>query len=297
LQHATGEVLEIGAGTGINLPHYPTTVTRLVLSEPDQQMRLKLANRLSQYKNRHIDITAWGADNITTEDHSFDTIVSTLVLCSVPDQPAALAEVQRLLRPGGKLIFLEHILSDHPSTRRWQHRLEPVWSLCAGDCKLTRDTATAIKTAGFTIEQLTDAPMVGTPPFVSRTIRGIATKPSSAELHDSTNYCRMTFFPQTNSRRIQVMAKASARHILVPTEDDCNKLKEEIVAGADFAEVAKKHSKCPSGKQGGALGEFTPGQMVKEFDDVVFSGEVGKVLGPVKTQFGYHLIEVTNRTE
>ena len=93
------------------------------------------------------------------------------------------------------------------------------------------------------------------------------------------------------------MAKANARHILVPNEDRCNELKTEIEAGADFAKIAKKHSKCPSGKQGGALGEFSPGQMVKEFDDVVFSGEVGKVLGPVKTQFGYHLIEVTSRTE
>ncbi|SDZ75362.1 peptidyl-prolyl cis-trans isomerase C [Desulfuromusa kysingii] len=93
------------------------------------------------------------------------------------------------------------------------------------------------------------------------------------------------------------MAKASARHILVPTEEQCNDLKTEIEAGADFEKVAQQHSKCPSGKQGGALGEFTPGQMVKEFDDVVFSGEVGKVLGPVKTQFGYHLIEITDRTD
>ena len=93
------------------------------------------------------------------------------------------------------------------------------------------------------------------------------------------------------------MAKASARHILVPSEDNCNDLKTEIDGGADFAEIAKKHSQCPSGKQGGSLGEFSPGQMVKEFDEVVFSGEVGKVLGPVKTQFGYHLIEVTDRSE
>ncbi len=93
------------------------------------------------------------------------------------------------------------------------------------------------------------------------------------------------------------MAKASARHILVPSETDCNTLKKLIEGGDDFAEIAKQHSKCPSGKQGGALGEFSPGQMVKEFDEVVFSGEVGKVLGPVKTQFGYHLIEITNRTD
>jgi peptidyl-prolyl cis-trans isomerase C len=92
------------------------------------------------------------------------------------------------------------------------------------------------------------------------------------------------------------MARASARHILVPSEEECNALKTKIEGGEDFAAVAKQHSKCPSGKQGGGLGEFSPGQMVREFDEVVFSGEVGKVLGPVKTQFGYHLIEITRRT-
>jgi peptidyl-prolyl cis-trans isomerase C len=91
------------------------------------------------------------------------------------------------------------------------------------------------------------------------------------------------------------MAKARARHILVKTEEECRRLKSEIEAGADFAKIAKEHSKCPSGKQGGDLGEFEPGQMVKEFDEVVFSGEIGKVHGPVKTQFGYHLIEITYR--
>lgn len=92
------------------------------------------------------------------------------------------------------------------------------------------------------------------------------------------------------------MAKASARHILVADESECNALKKQIEGGDDFAEIAKLHSKCPSGQQGGELGVFSPGQMVKEFDEVVFSGEVGKVLGPVKTQFGYHLIEITSRS-
>lgn len=92
------------------------------------------------------------------------------------------------------------------------------------------------------------------------------------------------------------MARATARHILVPNENDCNTLKKMIENGEDFAEIAKIHSKCPSGQQGGDLGEFGPGQMVREFDEVVFSGEVGKVLGPVKTQFGYHLIEITSRS-
>jgi len=93
------------------------------------------------------------------------------------------------------------------------------------------------------------------------------------------------------------MAKASARHILVQTEEQCENLKKEIEAGADFADIAKAHSDCPSGASGGELGEFGPGQMVKEFDEVVFSGEIKKVLGPVKTQFGYHLLEITDRTD
>lgn len=93
------------------------------------------------------------------------------------------------------------------------------------------------------------------------------------------------------------MARAHARHLLVETEAQCEELKQQIEAGADFAEVAKQHSSCPSGRQGGDLGEFGRGQMVPEFDQVVFSGELHKVHGPVKTQFGYHLLEITSRSE
>ena len=93
------------------------------------------------------------------------------------------------------------------------------------------------------------------------------------------------------------MASASARHILVETEELCNELKQQIENGTDFAEVAKEHSSCPSGKKGGDLGQFGPGQMVKEFDEVVFNKELNQVHGPVKTQFGYHLLEITERTD
>ena len=93
------------------------------------------------------------------------------------------------------------------------------------------------------------------------------------------------------------MASAAARHILVSTEDACADLKKQIADGADFGELAKAHSSCPSGAEGGALGTFGPGQMVKEFDEVVFSAPVGEVQGPVKTQFGYHLLEVTHRAD
>ena len=91
------------------------------------------------------------------------------------------------------------------------------------------------------------------------------------------------------------MAKAKARHILVADQQAAEDLKTQIEDGADFAAVAREHSQCPSKAQGGALGEFGPGQMVPEFDKVVFSAEVGKVHGPVQTQFGYHLIEITSR--
>ena len=91
------------------------------------------------------------------------------------------------------------------------------------------------------------------------------------------------------------MSRAKARHILVPTEAECLKLKSAIEGGKDFGEMARQHSQCPSKSRGGDLGEFGRGEMVPEFDVLVFTGEVGKVLGPVKTRFGYHLIEVTQR--
>lgn len=91
------------------------------------------------------------------------------------------------------------------------------------------------------------------------------------------------------------MVQATARHLLVSTEQQCEELKQQILEGADFAEVAKAHSSCPSGAQGGELGSFGPGMMVKEFDEVVFSAPLNEVQGPVQTQFGYHLLEVTSR--
>ena len=93
------------------------------------------------------------------------------------------------------------------------------------------------------------------------------------------------------------MATASARHILVDSEEKCKELKDQIESGTDFAEVAKEHSTCPSGKDGGELGEFGRGQMVREFDEVVFTGNLNEVHGPIKTQFGYHLLEITSRND
>ena len=93
------------------------------------------------------------------------------------------------------------------------------------------------------------------------------------------------------------MSRARARHILVDTSEACQQLKDEIQGGADFADLARAHSSCPSGSRGGDLGEFGRGEMVKDFDEVVFSAPVGEVQGPVKTDFGYHLLEVTHRDD
>jgi len=173
---AHGELLEIGAGTGINLAYYPTGTTRLTLSEPDPYMRRKLRKKIDLHPGS-ARIASWCAESIDLPDSSCDTIVSTLVLCSVACLDSSLREVYRLLKPGGRLLFIEHVLSDNPRTQRLQFRLEPAWSLCAGDCHLTRDTGRAIIAAGLMIDQLTETAMTGTPAFVSRTIRGIARKP------------------------------------------------------------------------------------------------------------------------
>ncbi len=177
LSKARGDLLEIGAGTGLNLPHYPASVTGIILSEPDLQMRKQLQVRINK-ANRQVNTAPWTAEAIAMPDASFDTIVSTLVLCSVASLDASLRESYRLLRPDGTLLFLEHVISDRPPILAWQRRIEPFWSFCAGDCRLTRDTAAAIRSAGFYIEQLTESTMAGAPVFVNRTIRGLARKPA-----------------------------------------------------------------------------------------------------------------------
>jgi SAM-dependent methyltransferase len=179
LGNAQGQVLEIGAGTGSNLQHYPPQ-TDLILSEPDRHMRGKLQRRLQRTNAGRTQLVDWGAAAIDLPDNSLDTIVSTLVLCSVNDQQQSLAELYRVLRPGGALLFLEHVIAHNPNTIRWQQRIEPLWSYCCGNCRLTRDTGRAIKTAGFLLESCTDAALPGAPAIVRRTIRGLARKPDFA---------------------------------------------------------------------------------------------------------------------
>ncbi|MEZ4293521.1 MAG: methyltransferase domain-containing protein [Polyangiaceae bacterium] len=183
LRDLAGEVLEIGAGTGANLPHYPRAVTRLVLTEPDRHMRLKLHERVWHERarapspSRALDITPAPSDALPFPDSTFDAVVSTLVLCSVPDPARSLAEMRRVLRPAGKLIYLEHVAAeDRPDRLAWQRRIEPAWKHLAGNCHLTRRTADTIRAAGFTIDREQRESMHKAMFFTRPTIRGVAHK-------------------------------------------------------------------------------------------------------------------------
>ena len=149
LAGARGAVLEIGGGTGANLPHY-RDVERVTVSEPDPFMRRRLSPKL-EAALVPVEVSEAGAEALTFPDGSFDTVVSTLVLCTVPDQGSALAEVRRVLRPGGRLLFIEHVRAEG-SAARWQDRIEPVWGCVFGGCHPNRDTLVAIEAAGFEVE-------------------------------------------------------------------------------------------------------------------------------------------------
>lgn len=146
---AAGRVLEVGIGTGLNLRFYdPHKVVQLVGIDPAQEMH-PLAQRRSRRAGLAVDLRTATAERLPLEAASFDTVVCTFTLCSVQDPAAALAEMRRVLRPGGQLLFAEHGLAPDASVARWQRRLEPAWSRLAGGCHLTRDVPLLLRDAGF----------------------------------------------------------------------------------------------------------------------------------------------------
>jgi ubiquinone/menaquinone biosynthesis C-methylase UbiE len=178
LADTSGRVLEIGAGTGRSLAHYPATLERLVLAEPDRHMRARLAARMPPALSEVAEVVDAPAERLPFAAASFDVVVSSLVLCTTPDLPGALAEVHRVLVAGGRLLFLEHVADDErPDRLRWQHRLEPLWKRLAGGCHLTRRTHDAIEAAGFVLERIERASMRKANPLTRRSIRGVARKP------------------------------------------------------------------------------------------------------------------------
>jgi ubiquinone/menaquinone biosynthesis C-methylase UbiE len=152
LAGASGEVLEIGGGTGVNLAHYGN-VDRLVVTEPEEPMRRRLEQRARSWA-RPVVVQDAPAEHLPFADASFDTVVSTLVLCTVRDPSAALAEIGRVLRPGGRLLFIEHVRGEG-RRGRVQQRITPLWRVLAGGCHPDRDTVSAIRRQGLEVSELT----------------------------------------------------------------------------------------------------------------------------------------------
>ena len=177
LSGATGRVLELGAGTGLNLAHYTPAVRELVLTEPDRPMLRRLKQRVESTASHARTVQA-PAEQLPFPAGSFDTVVSTLTLCTVRDQAAALAEVRRVLVPDGRLLFLEHVRAQDARTARLQDRIVPLWKRIGHGCHPNRATVAAIEDAGFELEHLERDHFPQAPRFVEPLAAGAAVRPS-----------------------------------------------------------------------------------------------------------------------
>jgi SAM-dependent methyltransferase len=192
LAGARGRVVEIGAGTGVNLDLYGPEVEDLTLVEPDPHMGAKLRDRLADREARPparadargpssaadsappTRLVAAPAEKTPFADDTFDTAVATLVLCTVPDPVAAIAELSRVLKPGGRLLFIEHVRAEDPSTARWQDRLEKPWRFMADGCYCNRDTEATLAASSFQIDKITQGKLPKAMPIVRPLISGTA---------------------------------------------------------------------------------------------------------------------------
>jgi ubiquinone/menaquinone biosynthesis C-methylase UbiE len=176
LARAYGRVLEIGAGTGANLPHYPDAVDQLDITDPNPAMLDRARRRLADLPRVATSAEA-PAEALPFPDASFDTVVGTVMLCTVPDQAAALLEVRRVLKPGGQLLFAEHVRSGDAGLARWQDRLERPWGVIADGCHPNRDTRAALQDAGFEVEVTEEGMLPMVPRLVKPYIMGRAVNP------------------------------------------------------------------------------------------------------------------------
>jgi ubiquinone/menaquinone biosynthesis C-methylase UbiE len=176
LAGARGRTLELGAGTGLNLAHYTGAVTELVLTEPDPFMARRLRKRLADEPPApdRVEVVEAPAESLPFEDQSFDSVVSTLVLCSVESPDGAATEIARVLKPEGRLLFLEHVRSDDAGLARWQDRLERPWGWLGAGCRPNRDTVARLEAMGLETTSLRRDRMTKAPPIVRPLVRGEA---------------------------------------------------------------------------------------------------------------------------
>ena len=173
LAGATGQVLEIGFGTGLNIPYYPESVTSLTAVEPANLLPAKVEQRMADARMR-IHLVRLSAEKLPFDDRQFDSAVSTWTLCTIADPVAALREVRRVLKPGGRLLFLEHGRSDAPDTAVWQDRLNPLQRIVGCGCSINRRIDELVKAAGLQIERLDRYQMEGVPRIWGEMFRGSA---------------------------------------------------------------------------------------------------------------------------
>jgi ubiquinone/menaquinone biosynthesis C-methylase UbiE len=173
LTKARGRTVEIGAGTGLNLPHYPADIDELLLVEPDPAMRSRLEKGLSR-SGRRARLVDAPAEHLPFADESVDTVVSTFVLCTVDAPDVALREIARVLRPDGQLLFLEHVRSDSPRLAHWQDRVAAPWRRFARGCRCNRATGELIARCGFALHEVREASWRAMPPVVKPLVAGRA---------------------------------------------------------------------------------------------------------------------------
>ncbi len=153
LAQARGRTLEIATGTGLNFPHYPTTVSELVLTEPYQHMVSLLRAKVAR-STRSVTVMKASAEKLPFPDASFDTVVGTMILCTAPDPALVLHETARVLKPGGQFLFLEHVRNSNPRIARWQDRAQPFWYLFGNGCHCNRDSIATLRSSPLLVEEL-----------------------------------------------------------------------------------------------------------------------------------------------
>jgi ubiquinone/menaquinone biosynthesis C-methylase UbiE len=169
---ARGDVLEIGIGSGLNLPHYAEEVTSITGVDPSAELN-EMARERAAGLNKPVNVIGVSGESLPAEDNSFDSIVCTWTLCSIPNPYRAIAEMRRVLKPGGELYFVEHGRSDDANIARWQARIEPLWKIIGGGCHLTRRADEMLADAGFAVIEKTVGYVPG-PKIAAFMIHGVA---------------------------------------------------------------------------------------------------------------------------